>query len=478
MTSLYFPNPTGLHTDLYQLTMAKGYWYNGLADRKASFYLYYREPPFQHPYVITAGLEAVVEFIQNFRFSSEDIQYLAGLQNEKGGSLFETPFLNYLQHIRFSGSLEAVPEGTAVFPFNPILRLDGPIVQVQLLETGLLNLINFSSLAATKAARIVQAAQGDPVLEFGYRRAQGPDGALSASRAAYIGGCHATSNVRAGRAFGIPLRGTHAHSWVLCFEDERIAFQKYADSQPDNCVFLVDTYDTLAGLKHAIETGKMMRAQGFEMNGVRLDSGNLAHLSKMARQMLDEAGFPKVAIVASNDLDEYRIRQLKKEGAPIRVWGVGTRLATAYDQPALGGVFKLSAIKNEWGEWEPRMKLSEQAVKTSIPGRLNTYRYQSPEGIPLGDMTFDVDIGCDSSQLKLYNRAKVLNFEAKSGNPLLKPVFQEGRLVYQKPALTEIRAHSLRQQELLGQASEYPNGLEIKLAQKKEALMEYIGWRV
>jgi len=407
----YFTEPTGLHTDLYQLTMSHSYWHSQLYKRQACFHLFYRKPPFRNPYVITAGLEAVINFIQQFGFSVDDIQYLAGLKGKNGYPLFDESFLNYLQRMEFSCTVEAVPEGSIVFPFTPILRIEGPLIQAQLLETGLLNLINFSSLIATKASRIVQAAQGDQVLEFGYRRAQGTDGALNASRAAYIGGCSATSNVRAGRAFGIPVRGTHAHSWVMCFDNEREAFKEYARSQPDNCTFLVDTYDSISGVQNAIETGHWLREQGHEMNGIRLDSGNLNELSQMAKHLLDQAGFPEAVIVASNELDEYQIRQLKEQGAQIRVWGVGTRLATAFEQPALGGVYKLSAITNENGKWEPRIKLSEDTIKTSTPGRLRTNRYFDTNGNPVGDMTFNIDITSDRRQMISYNHAKVFNFD-------------------------------------------------------------------
>lgn len=468
----YFPSPTGLHTDLYQLTMAYGYWQSGLYQRNACFHLFYRKPPFDGSYVITAGLEAAIDFIRQFRFGAEDIQYLAGLKGKTDRPLFDESFLNHLQRMKFSCTIEALPEGTIAYPFTPLLRLEGPIIQAQLLETGLLNLINFPSLIATKSARIVQAAQGDPVLEFGYRRAQGPDGALNASRAAYIGGCHATSNVLAGRAFNIPVRGTHAHSWVMCFDDEKEAFLAYARSQPDNCIFLVDTYDTHIGIQHAIEVGRWLRENGHEMNGIRLDSGDLGELSQTARQMLDQAGFPDAKIVASNDLDEYRIHQLKERGAKVQIWGVGTRLATAYEQPALGGVYKLSAITDEQGDWEPRIKLSEEKIKISTPGRLRVSRYYHPDGRPVGDMIYDIDLKTDSRQMVPYYHDKVVNFEGMIEKPLMQPIFQEGRLVYDPPSIGEIREQSLKEQEQWRRIDDpYRHGLEVRLHQKREQMI-------
>lgn len=474
----YFPSPTGLHTDLYQLTMAYGYWQSGLYRRKACFHLFYRKPPFDGSYVITAGLEAAIDFIRQFRFSVEDIQYLAGLKGSAGRPLFDESFLNHLQRMKFSCSIEALPEGTIAYPFTPLLRLEGPIIQAQLLETGLLNLINFPSLIATKSARIVQAAQGDPVLEFGYRRAQGPDGALSASRAAYIGGCHATSNVLAGRAFDIPVRGTHAHSWVMCFGEEKEAFLTYARSQPDNCIFLVDTYDTYSGIQNAIEAGRWLREQGHEMNGIRLDSGDLGELSQAARQMLDQAGFPDAKIVASNDLDEYRIKELKERGAKVQVWGVGTRLATAYEQPALGGVYKLSALTDERGNWMPRIKLSEEKIKISTPGRLSVNRYFHPNGQPAGDLVYDIDLKADSRQMIPYNHDKVVNFGGMIEKPLMQTIFHEGKLVYDLPSAADIRERSLQEQEQERRTTDYPYGLELRLHQKREQMIREAGEKV
>ena len=296
-----------LLTDLYQLTMAYGYWKTGRAEQPAVFHLFFRNNPFQGGYVVAAGLETVVEFLRRFQFSSDDLEYLATISGGDGRPIFDAGYLSYLQELTLSLDIDAIPEGTIVFPNEPLLRVRGPILQCQLLESILLNIVNFQSLIATKASRVVRAAQGDDVLEFGLRRAQGMDGAMAASRAAYVGGCAATSNVLAGRQFGIPVRGTHAHSWVMSFESERDAFRAYAESMPNNCVFLVDTYDTLEGVRHAIEIGEDLKKRGHRLAGIRLDSGDLAALSIAARQMLDDAGFVDAKIVASNDLDERLI---------------------------------------------------------------------------------------------------------------------------------------------------------------------------
>ena len=327
---------TPLLTDLYQLTMAAGYWHAGRAEREAVFHLFFRRLPFGGGYAVAAGLGDVVEWLRHFRFGAEDLAWLAALPGQDGRPLFAPGFLDYLGGLRWTCDVDAVPEGTMVFPHQPLIRVKGPIVQAQLVETALLNLINFQTLIATKSARVCQAAQGEPVLEFGLRRAQGPDGAVMASRAAFIGGAASTSNVLAGRLLGIPVRGTHAHSWIMSFDSELESFAAYAEAMPNNCVFLVDTYDTLEGVRHAVETGHRMRAAGHEMAGIRLDSGDLAWLSIEARKILDEAGFPKAFIVASNDLDEHLIESLKHQGAKIGVWGVGTQLASLH-----GGVKRL-----------------------------------------------------------------------------------------------------------------------------------------
>ena len=383
-----------LLTDLYQLTMGYGYWNSGLAERQAVFHLFFRRCPFAGEYAIACGLDSAIEYLEQLRFSAADVAYLATLRGDDGNPLFDDGFLAYLSRLELSLSIDAMPEGTAVFAHEPLVRVCGPLLQCQLVETALLNIVNFQTLVATKAARICDAARGQPVLEFGLRRAQGVDGALAASRAAYIGGASATSNVLAGRQFDIPVKGTHAHSWVMCFDNEREAFEEYARSMPNNCVFLVDTYDTLRGVRNAIEVGRALRAQGHNLAGIRLDSGDLAHLSREARDLLDRAGFSEVRIVASNDLDEHVIDSLKQQGAAIGVWGVGTKLATAYDQPALGGVYKLAAIADRKGDWQYRIKLSEQSIKVSNPGIQQVRRY-SRGNVFIGDCIYDTEIGVE-----------------------------------------------------------------------------------
>lgn len=392
LADLYRPR-MGLLTDLYQLTMAQGYWHSGLHEREAVFHLGFRRPPFGGSGAVVAGLAVAADLIEDWGFDTGDLAYLGSLRGNDGRALFAAPFLEWLGAQRFTGDVHAMPEGTTAVGHAPLVRVRAPLVQAQLLETALLTIVNFQTLIATKAARVCAAAGGDPVLEFGLRRAQGIDGGLSASRAAYIGGCTATSNVLAGRLWGIPVKGTHAHSWVMVFGDEPEAFAAYADAMPNNCVFLVDTFDTLRGVEHAIAAARALRARGHELVGVRLDSGDLGELARQARRMLDEAGFPGAAIVASNDLDEGRIAALRAEAAPIGVWGVGTRLATGGDQAALGGVFKLAAIRDADGAWQPRIKRSEDPIKVSDPGILQVRRYRGPDGAVLADVLWDECLG-------------------------------------------------------------------------------------
>jgi nicotinate phosphoribosyltransferase len=363
-----------LLTDLYQLTMAYGYWKEERSEEQAVFNLFYRKAPFGGGYAIFCGLEDILDYLEGFKFTEKEISYLKTLRGNDGEALFSEDYLGYLKDLKLSVTVNAPEEGTVIFPHEPILRIEGPILQCQLLETALLNIVNFQTLIATKAARICDAAEGDNVLEFGLRRAQGIDGALSASRAAFIGGCTATSNVLAGQVYDIPVKGTHAHSWVMSFDDEQEAFDRYAQAMPNNTVLLVDTYNTVEGVKKAIKTGLELRDKGHKLIGIRLDSGDLADLSIKARKLLDKAGFPEAAIVASNDLDEYTIAELKKAGAEINIWGVGTKLVTAYDQPALGGVYKLSAIERN-GVWKHKVKLSEDKIKVSNPGVLQIRRF-------------------------------------------------------------------------------------------------------
>jgi len=473
-------NGSPLLTDLYQLTMAYGYWKTGRSEHESVFHLFFRKAPFGGGYTIAAGLEPVIEWLQAFRFAPDDLAYLATLTGNDEKPLFEPAFLDYLGRLRLSLDIDAIPEGTVVFPHQPLLRVRGPILQGQLLETALLCLVNFNTLIATKAARICAAARGEPVLEFGLRRAQGLDGAVSASRAAHVGGCASTSNVLAGKRYGIPVRGTHAHSWVMSFDDELEAFDAYAKAMPNNCVFLVDTYDTLEGVRHAITVGIKLRERGYEMVGIRLDSGDLAWLSIEARKLLDAAGFPKAAIVASNDLDERTIASIKDQGGKVSVWGVGTKLVTAFDQPALGGVYKLAAIREPGGVWKPRVKLSEQAIKVSNPGIQNVRRF-TKDGEAIGDVIWD-ELHPAPGQWTMvdpadHTRSKVMPADATS-HDLLVPLLRNGGLVYHRPLLADVRARTQTQLELfhagikrLDNPHLYPVGLEAGLHERKTALI-------
>ncbi|MGV3640305.1 MAG: nicotinate phosphoribosyltransferase [Adhaeribacter sp.] len=471
-----------LLTDLYQLTMAQGYWRQGLAEREAVFHAYFRKNPFQGGYTVAAGLADVIDLLGELQFKDEDLDYLRSLKGSRQQPLFEEEFLNYLQQLRFSCDVDAIPEGTLVFPNEPLLRIRGPLLQAQLVETALLTILNFQTLVATKAARIVSAAQGDRVIEFGMRRAQGPDGALSAARAAFIGGVSATSNLLAGRLFGIPVRGTHAHSWVMAFEEEQEAFAAYGAEFPHDSVFLVDTYNTIAGIHKALDVAREMRQQGAELQGIRLDSGDLAFLSKEGRRLLDEAGFPQVSIVASNDLDEYLVESLKIQGARIDTWGIGTRLITAYDQPALGGVYKLAALRREDGSWEYKLKLSEQLVKISTPGIQQVRRYYNDQGL-MADMIYSEDqqVGEAATIIDPADPTKRRTLAPGTAyEDLLVPVFRQGVQVYEQPALPDIQARVRRQ---IGQLHEtirrflnphiYPVGLEEHLhAQKMQLILQ------
>jgi nicotinate phosphoribosyltransferase len=469
-----------LLTDLYQLTMAYGYWKTGRANDEAVFNLFFRKPPFGGGYTVACGLAPVIDFIEAFRFQADDVEYLAGLTGNDGERLFEKAFLDYLAELRLSVTVHGVPEGTVVFPHEPLLRIQGPILHCQLLETALLNIMNFDTLIATKAARVCLAAQGDSVLEFGLRRAQGRDGALAASRAAHVGGCSATSNVLAGKRFGIPVRGTHAHSWVMSFDSELEAFEAYAEVMPNNCVFLVDTYDTLEGVRNAIKVGHDLRRRGKELVGIRLDSGDLAWLSIEARKLLDEAGFPKAVIVASNDLDEHLIQSLKNEGAAINVWGVGTKLCTAYDQPALGGVYKLAAVRHPGRPWSYRVKLSEQAVKISNPG-IQQVRRMKRAGEFIADVIYDEELGIEDGCTLVdpmdATRQKLVP-KGTAWEELLVPVFQEGRRVYEVPTIAASQARAVAQLagfnagvKRLANPHQYPVGLESKLHGLKTKLV-------
>lgn len=437
-----------LLTDLYQITMGYGYWKHNMHEQEAVFNLYFRKNPFGGTYSIVAGLQTLIEFINNFHITIDDADYLATLTGSDGKPLFDKDYLTYLVGMEFVGDIDAIPEGTVVFPHEPLIRVKAPLIQAQWLETALLNIINFQTLIATKAHRICEVAKG-PVLEFGLRRAQGIDGGLSASRAAYIGGCAGTSNVLAGKEFGIPVKGTHAHSWVMSFDTEKEAFNAYAEAMPNNSIMLVDTYGTISGIKAAIEVGHKLRAQGADLVGIRLDSGDLAELSLQARKMLDDAGFPATKIAASNDLNEKSIAALKKAGAKIDLWGVGTKLATAYDQPALGGVYKLGAIQNENGAWRKKIKLSSTPEKSSNPGAQNVARYYWDNMVD-GSRAFADIIFEEGTEPQIPSLIGTVDkdglrsdmcFEKARVEVLQKKIFQKGRLVYDCPTLEEIRVN-------------------------------------
>lgn len=467
-----------LLTDLYQLTMAYGYWKTGRHNMDSVFHLFFRKHPFEGGFTVACGLQAAMDFIEQFRFQDDDLTYLATLRGNDDAPLFEDAFLEHLREMRITCDVDAVPEGTIVFPQQPLLRVRGPIDQCQLLETPLLNLMNFQTLVATKAARIVLATRGEPVMEFGLRRAQGIDGGLSASRAAYIGGCAATSNVLAGRHYGIPVKGTHAHSWVMSFDDEEEAFRAYAKAMPNNCVFLVDTYDTIRGVEKAIRVGHWLRENNQRMVGVRLDSGDLAYLSSEARKRLDAAGFTDALIVGSNDLDEHIITSLKEQGCTIALWGVGTRLATAYDQPSLGGVYKLAAVRPAGStKWSHRIKLAEQRAKITTPGVLQVRRYRDAHGY-IGDAIWDEATGiagadpgdaCTIIDPLDGTRRKTVPATAPYTD-LLRPIFRGGTREYDSPPLAAMQ--QLVHDELAKfhagvkrfvHPHEYPVGLEAEL---------------
>jgi nicotinate phosphoribosyltransferase len=467
-----------LLTDLYQLSMACGYWKTGAAEREAAFHLTFRRPPFAGGYAIAAGIGPALAYLRRLRFTEDDLAYLATIPDATGAPLFPAELLAYLGAMRFSCTVDAVPEGSLVFAHEPIIRITGPILQAQLVETALLTMVNFQTLIATKASRIVAAAKGAPVLEFGLRRAQGIDGGLAAARAAYIGGAAATSNVLAGKLFGIPVKGTHAHSWVMFHGDELASFRAYADALPGNCTFLVDTYDTLDGVRNAIVVGKELRARGHELQGIRLDSGDLAHLSIEARKLLDDAGFPKARIVASNDLDEYLIGSLQEQGARVDTWGVGTKLVTAFDQPALGGVYKLGAVR-EGGAWRDVIKLSEQPIKISNPGILQVRRLRRA-GELAGDVIYDRESGCAGPTIyPIENPAEApYTPPHDSGEDLLVTYLDRGQLVRNPDTLAVSRDRAARDLASLSPRTRrfmnpqpYPVGLDKTVFANKQALI-------
>lgn len=429
-------------TDLYELTMMYGYFKHGMKDKEVVFDLFFRKSAGESVYGIAAGLEQIINYIENIHFSDEDIEYFRSL------NLFDEDFLSMLKTIKFTGELYAMKEGEIAFSGEPLIRVKAPIIQAQLVETAMLNIVNHQTLIATKASRVVYAAQGDGILEFGLRRAQGPDAGIYGARAAIIGGCIGTSNVLTGQMFDIAVKGTHAHSWVMTFPTELDSFRAYADIFPDSCLLLVDTYDTLrSGVPNAIKVFKELRAKGYKPVGIRLDSGDLAYLSKKARIMLDDAGFEDAKIFASNDLDEYLIWDLKAQGAKIDVWGVGTSLITSRDNPALGGVYKLVSEFDKDGNEVPKIKISENPAKITTPGYKKVFRlYDKENNMAIADyITLDYETVDESKPLTIFDpnatwkKMTLTNFYAKE---LLHPVFVEGKCVYQKPSLTEIQAYA------------------------------------
>ena len=469
-------------TDLYQITMAQGYFDHGMGEPQACFHMCFRNYPFKGGYAIACGLDQLAELVETYGFSDEDVEYLAALPAPGGGKLFHDDFLNYLSDFKLSVDIDAVYEGTPVFPNEPIVRVTGPILECQLIETPLLNCVNFETLVATKAARVCQAA-GAPVAEFGLRRSQGPAGGTWASRAAVVGGCASTSNVLAGRMFGIPVSGTHAHSWVMSFPDELSAFRAYAESFPTNCVLLVDTYDVEQGIKNAITVGLEMRERGQKLSGIRIDSGDLTWLSKMARRMLDEAGLHDCGIVLSNDLDEYTIRSMREEGVEVMSWGVGTKLACAYDQPTLGGVYKLSCTKPAGSdEWIDHIKISESIQKLTTPGVLDVRRYYLDDGRIAGDMIFDTNAGINEGEVIVdpHDSLRRKKLAGKRFETLLAPLARKGACVL---ADEHRDAMAARQRTIEGLATldetqkrllnphTYPVGLERGLFERRSALV-------
>ena len=445
-----------LLTDFYELTMMQAYYHAELTTerkQKAVFDMFYRENPCGNGYAVAAGLAQVIDYITELAFQKEDISYL------RSTGVFNEDFLEYLSNFSFSGDIHSVPEGTVIFPGEPILRVTAPLIEAQFIETAILNIINHQSLIATKAARVCWAARGDKVLEFGLRRAQGPDAGLYGARAAMIGGCFGTSNVLAGQLFDIPVRGTHAHSWIMSFEREIDAFRYYADIYPNACTLLVDTYDTLnSGVPNAIKVFSEMRDAGIGLAGcgIRLDSGDLAYLSKRAREMLDAAGFHEVFISASNDLDEYLISELKNQGAKISLWGVGTHLITSKEYPSFGGVYKMSALSTDGGEWIPKIKLSEDPVKVTHPGMKKVLRlYDKKTKKMKADLiTLDHETVDETKNLTIFDPiATWKRMTLKAGQytvrELFKPVFVGGKNVYPYLSVPDICEYARQEQATL-----------------------------
>lgn len=476
-------NKSALLTDLYQMTMAQGYFHQDKLGLDACFYLFFREYPFNGGYAIACGIEEISQYIENFRFSKSDIDYLSQILDGALNPLFSKDFLNYLSELKLTLDIDCVKEGSVVFPHEPIIRVCGPILQAQLVETAILNSFNFQTLIATKASRICSAANC-PVSEFGLRRAQGFAGGIWASRAAVVGGCSSTSDVVAGKLFDIPVSGTHAHSWVMAFDNELDAFRAYANEFPNNCVLLVDTYDINQGIKNAITVGLEMKSRGQKLSAIRIDSGDLTWLSKTARKMLDQAGLNDCGIILSNDLDEYSIKSIKNEGGVFTGLGVGTKLITAYDQPSLGGVYKLSAIKSSADKkWAPHMKVSESYQKTTIPGVLNIRRFFDKQGKLAGDMIYDVNLGVDKcativDPMDIFRRKNLSEYEYVD---LLKPLFKNGKFVGEHITTLEAQKNALKNLETLDETQKrtlnphtYPVGLEASLSKYRNKMIAHL----
>ena len=467
-----------LLTDLYELTMMQGYYEKG-QNENVIFDVFFRQNPCNNGYSVCAGLDQVIDYIKNLHFTYDDVDYLRGL------GIFKEDFLHYLSGFHFSGDIYAIPEGTVVFPKEPLLKVVAPIMEAQLVETAILNIINHQSLIATKTSRIVFAANGDGIMEFGLRRAQGPDAGLYGARAAMIGGCVGTSNVLAGQMFDVPVMGTHAHSWIMSFPDEYTAFKTYAEMYPDNCTLLVDTYDTLkSGVPNAIRVFQEFKDAGKPLikYGIRLDSGDLAYLSTEARKMLDEAGFPEATICASNDLDEFLLHDLKMQGAAIDSWGVGTNLITSKDCPSFGGVYKLAAIQNEEGEFVPKIKISENTEKITNPGNKTIYRiYEKASGKIKADLICFADEVIDPKQdLLLFDPMDTWKKTKLAGGTytvreILLPIFKNGECLYKSPTLKEIAAYCREEKDTLWDETKrlfYPHRVYVDLSQKLYAVKQ------
>lgn len=461
-----------LLTDLYELTMMQGY-YEESQNEVVIFDVFFRQNPCNNGYSVCAGLAQVIDYIKNLNFTYEDVDYLRSLK------IFSEDFLQYLSGFHFSGDIYAIPEGTVVFPKEPLLKVIAPIMEAQLVETAILNIINHQSLIATKTSRIVFAANGDGIMEFGLRRAQGPDAGLYGARAAMIGGCVGTSNVLAGQLFDVPVMGTHAHSWIMSFKDEYTAFKTYANMYPDNCTLLVDTYDTLkSGVPNAIRVFREFKESGKPLKkyGIRLDSGDLAYLSKEARKMLDAAGFEDASICASNDLDEYLLHDLKMQKAAITSWGVGTNLITSKDCPSFGGVYKLAAIQDADGNFIPKIKLSENTEKITNPGNKTIYRiYDKKTGKLKADLICFADETYDTSEdLLLFDPIATWKKTRLEGGSytmreLLVPVFRKGECIYNSPSVMEIASYCRKEKETLWDETKrlfYPHQVHVDLSHK------------